>query len=115
MIRQSSMTTFWFVAAFWFCIRRLVRHSTMDLRMNCSAANESAEESAECWRTPARFGALVLEETLRRNLRKTPAERVETLLAALRDTEQRGWWPQVDRKAKEQKLLCSIQKKSSPR
>lgn len=54
-----------------------------------------------------------LEETLRRNLRKTPDERVETLMAALRDAEARGQWPQVDRKAKEQRILCSIREKPS--
>ena len=35
------------------------------------------------------------EETLRRNLRKTPDERVETLMVALRYVEARGQWPQV--------------------
>ena len=58
---------------------------------------------------------LHLEETVRRNLRKTPDERVETLMAALRETAARGWWPAVDRKAKEQRLLCSIREKSSRR
>jgi hypothetical protein len=56
---------------------------------------------------------LYLEETIRRNSRKTPDERVETLLAALRETEARGWWPKIDRKAKEQRILCSIREKSS--
>ncbi len=55
------------------------------------------------------------EETLRRNLRKTPEERVETLMAALRDVEARGQWPRVDRKAKEQRILCSIRERSSRR
>ncbi len=55
------------------------------------------------------------EETLRRNLRKTPEERVETLMAALRDVEARGQWPRVDRKAKEQRSLCSIRERSSRR
>jgi hypothetical protein len=59
------------------------------------------------------FGQLVLSETLRRNLRKTPEERVETLMSALRDTAQRGWWPVIDRRAKEQRLLCSIREKFS--
>ena len=58
---------------------------------------------------------LHLEETLRRNLRKTPDERVETLMAALRDVEARGQWPQADRKAKEQRILCSIREKSLKR
>ena len=48
---------------------------------------------------------LHLEETIRRNLRKTPDERVESLMAALRETEARGLWPQVDRKAKEQRII----------
>jgi hypothetical protein len=59
------------------------------------------------------FGLLVLNETIRRNLRKTPAERVETVMVALRDTERRGLWPAVDRRAKEQRLLCSIRAKLS--
>ena len=58
---------------------------------------------------------LHLEETIRRNLRKSPEERVETLMAALREVEARGQWPVVDRKAKEQRLLCSIRAKSSTR
>ncbi|HXI84931.1 MAG TPA: hypothetical protein VNL17_12665 [Verrucomicrobiae bacterium] len=51
---------------------------------------------------------LHLDETIRRNLRKTPDERVETLMAALREVEARGQWPKTDRKAKEQRILCSI-------
>jgi hypothetical protein len=58
---------------------------------------------------------LHLDETIRRNLRKTPDERVETLMAALREVEARGQWPKFDRKAKEQRLLCSIREKSSRR
>ena len=58
---------------------------------------------------------LPLEGTLRRNLRRTPAECVETLMAALRDVDARGQWPQVDRKAKEQRILCSIRERSSRR
>jgi hypothetical protein len=58
---------------------------------------------------------LHLEETIRRNSRKTPDERVETLMVALREVEARGQWPIVDRKAKEQRLLCSIRAKSSRR
>ncbi len=42
-------------------------------------------------------------------------ERVETLMAALREVEARGQWPKTDRKAKEQRLLCSIRDKSSAR
>jgi len=58
---------------------------------------------------------LHLDETIRRNLRKTPEQRVETLLAALREVQARGQWPVTDRKAKEQRLLCSIRAKSSRR
>ena len=54
---------------------------------------------------------LHVEETLRRNQRKTPDERVETLMAALRETAARGWWPKVDRKAKEQRILCSLRER----
>ena len=56
---------------------------------------------------------LHLDETIRRNLRKTPDERFETLMAGLRETEARGLWPKIDRIAKEQRLLCSIREKSS--
>jgi len=55
------------------------------------------------------------DETIRCNLRKTPEERVETLMAALRETEARGLWPRTDRKTKEQRLLCSIRERSSKR
>ena len=58
---------------------------------------------------------LHLDEMIRRNLRKTPAERVETLMAALREVEARGLWPKIDRKAKERRILCSIRAKSSKR
>jgi hypothetical protein len=64
---------------------------------------------------PQDFGEISMRETIRRNLRKTPMERIETLMGALRDTEQRGWWPVVDRHAKEQRLLCSILKRLSRR
>lgn len=53
------------------------------------------------------------DETLRRNLRKTVDERYETLMAALRHTYATGQWPVVDRRAKEQRMLCSIQRKLS--
>jgi len=56
--------------------------------------------------------SLHFDETIRRNVRKTPGERVETLLAALREVEARGQWPKVDRKAKERRLICSIREKS---
>jgi hypothetical protein len=51
---------------------------------------------------------LHLDETIRRNLRKTPDERVETLMAALREVEARGQWPRIDRKAKEQRILQGL-------
>ena len=55
------------------------------------------------------------QETLRRNQRKTPDERVETLMAALRETAARGWWPKVNRKEKEQRILCSLRARSLQR
>jgi hypothetical protein len=64
--------------------------------------------------SPSDFGQLARSETLRRNLRKTPEERVETLMSALRYTAARGWWPVIDRRVKEQRLLCSIREKLSP-
>ena len=51
---------------------------------------------------------LYLDETTRRNLRKSPEERVETLMAALHEVEARGRWPRIDRKVKEQRILDSI-------
>ncbi len=56
---------------------------------------------------------IYLDETIRRNERKTPDERVESLMVALRETEARGWWPKIDRRVKEQRLLCLIREKSS--
>jgi hypothetical protein len=56
---------------------------------------------------------LHFDETIRRNLRKTPEQRFETLMASLREAEARGLWPRVDRKAKEQRILCSIRERSS--
>lgn len=58
------------------------------------------------------FGALVHEETIRRALRKTPQERLDSLSAALRDAEQRGMIPKRDRAAHERKLLWLIQQES---
>lgn len=58
---------------------------------------------------------LHLRETIKRNSRKTPEERVETLMSALHQAAARGLWPVIDRKAKERRILCSIQKKSSRR
>jgi hypothetical protein len=56
---------------------------------------------------------LHFEETIRRNMRKTPEERVETLMAALREVEARGLWPKIDRKAKERRILTSLRANSS--
>ena len=56
---------------------------------------------------------LNLEETLRRNLRKSVDDRYESLMTALRHTYASGQWPIVDRRLKEQRMLCSIQRKSS--
>ena len=54
------------------------------------------------------FARLVMEENIKRNLRKSPEERVETLMVALRETERRGWWPKRDRKAQEERWLSLI-------
>jgi hypothetical protein len=59
------------------------------------------------------FGTLVFEETVRRSLRKTPQEHLETLCASLRDAEARGMIPKRDRAAHEKRLLWLIQRKSS--
>jgi hypothetical protein len=61
------------------------------------------------------FGALVRDEDLRRNLRKTPEQRLEGLCASLRDAEKRGMIPKRDRSAHEKKLLWLIQPSSSAR
>ncbi|MBI5178036.1 MAG: hypothetical protein HZA04_02090 [Nitrospinae bacterium] len=54
---------------------------------------------------------LVDEETIRRNLRKTPEERLDTLVASLREAEKLGLLPErEDRKKKEERLNCSIRK-----
>jgi hypothetical protein len=55
------------------------------------------------------FGALVFEETIRRSLRKTPAEHLEMLRASLRDAEKRGVIPKRDRAAHEKRLLAIIE------
>jgi hypothetical protein len=63
-------------------------------------ANESA--AAE------EFGALVFDETVRRSLRKTPQQRLETLRASLRDAEKRGMIPKRNRAEHEKRLLAII-------
>jgi len=53
------------------------------------------------------------DETIRRNLRKTPEERLDTLIASVREAERRGLVPErEDRKKKEETLNCLIRKKS---
>lgn len=59
------------------------------------------------------FGALVFEETIRRSLRKTPQQRLDQLVASLRDAETRGMIPKRDRAAHEKRLLWLIQHTSS--
>jgi hypothetical protein len=61
----------------------------------------------------AGFGMLVLEETIRRALRKTPQERLHMLCASLRDAEKRGLIPKRDRAEHEKRLLWLIQRESS--
>lgn len=60
---------------------------------------------------PEWFGKLVFDETVRRNRRKTPAERVETLIGTVREAARRGALPQANRRLKEQRLLCSIRER----
>ena len=59
------------------------------------------------------FGSLVLDETIRRSLRKTPQQRLEMLRASLRDADRRGMIPKRDRAAHEKRLLWLIQRASS--
>jgi hypothetical protein len=72
--------------------------------------SQSAKTKPE---TNTEFGALVLEETIRRALRKTPQERLETLCASLRDAEKRGLIPKRDRAAHEKRLLWLTQRELS--
>ncbi len=58
--------------------------------------------------------SLVDIETIKRNLRKTPEERLETLIASIREAERLGLLPAPeDRKKKEERINCSIQKRLS--
>jgi len=58
--------------------------------------------------------SLVDIETIKRNLRKTPEERLETLTASIREAERLGLLPDhEDRKKKEERINCSIRKKLS--
>ncbi len=53
--------------------------------------------------------SLVNIETIKRNLRKTPEERLETLTASIREAEKLGLLPEPeDRKKKEERMNCSI-------
>ena len=58
--------------------------------------------------------SLVDIETIKRNLRKTPEERLETLTVSIREAERLGLLPDhEDRKKKEERINCSIRKKLS--
>lgn len=55
--------------------------------------------------------SLVDIETIKRNLRKTPEERLETLTASIQEAERLGLLPDhEDRKKKEERINCSIRK-----
>ena len=55
--------------------------------------------------------SLVDIETIKRNLRKTPEERLETLTVSIREAERLGLLPDhEDRKKKEERINCSILK-----
>jgi hypothetical protein len=81
-------------------------HLTLDHILTTVTSMDAAANSHN-------FGDLVFEETIRRALRKTPEQRLDTLRAAVRDAEQRGLVPKRDRAAHEKKLLCLIQQTSS--
>ncbi|MEK6590987.1 MAG: hypothetical protein AABZ11_09945 [Nitrospinota bacterium] len=58
--------------------------------------------------------SLVDIETIKRNLRKTPEERLDTLIGSIREAEKLGIIPELeDRKKKEERINCSIQKRLS--
>ncbi len=58
--------------------------------------------------------SLVYIETIKRNLRKTPKERLETLTVSIREAEKLGLLPEPeDRKKKEERINCSIRKRLS--
>ncbi|MBI4378594.1 MAG: hypothetical protein HY578_05795 [Nitrospinae bacterium] len=58
--------------------------------------------------------SLVDIETIKRNLRKTPEERLDTLIGSIREAENLGIIPELeDRKKKEERINCSIQKRLS--
>ncbi|MBI3814598.1 MAG: hypothetical protein HY279_09070 [Nitrospinae bacterium] len=58
--------------------------------------------------------SLVDLETIKRNLRSTPNERLEALISAVREAEKLGLLPESeDRKKKEERINCSIRKRLS--
>lgn len=58
--------------------------------------------------------SLVDLETMKRNLRSTPEERLEALVVSVREAERLGLLPmQEDRKKKEERINCSIRKRLS--
>ncbi len=58
--------------------------------------------------------SLVDIETIKRNLRSTPEERMEALISAVREAERLGLLPEPeDGKKKEERINCSIRKKLS--
>lgn len=55
--------------------------------------------------------SLVDIETIKRNLRSTPEERLEALISAVREAERLGLLPDhEDSKKKEERINCSIRK-----
>ncbi|MBI5187201.1 MAG: hypothetical protein HZA01_15965 [Nitrospinae bacterium] len=53
--------------------------------------------------------SLVDMETLKRNLRSAPEERLEALISSVREAEKLGLLPEPeDRKKKEERINCSI-------
>jgi hypothetical protein len=58
--------------------------------------------------------SLVDIETIKRNLRSAPEERLEALISSVREAEKLGLLPKPgDRKKKEERINCSIQGKLS--
>jgi hypothetical protein len=58
--------------------------------------------------------SLVEIETIKRNLRSTPEERLEALIGSVREAEKLGLLPELeDRKKKEERINCSIRRRLS--
>jgi len=56
--------------------------------------------------------SLVDIETIKRNLHKTPEERLDTLIGSVKEAEKSGLLPEPeDRKKKEERINCSIRKR----